>query len=343
MTDFLLPDLGEGLAEAEIVEWHVGVGDRVVTGQPLVSVETDKSVVEIPSPRAGTIAAVHGQPGDLLAVSAPLVSFSEDAAPETGTVVGRLPSAAPAVRTLARTLGVDLARVVGSGPAGAILSADVQSAATGSPVEALRGVRRAMAANMARAHREVVPATVHDVADIGDWSDRADPTLRLLRAIGVAATAVPVCNATFLGPDRGLQFNDEVHVGVAVETADGLFVPVLRDVARRDAKDLRTGLERMRRDAADRSIPAEELAGATIALSNFGMHGGLFSDMVVMPPQVAIVGAGRIHSAVVVRDGAPAVRRVLPLSLTIDHRVVTGVESLRFLRALIDDLGVADG
>lgn len=340
MSDFLLPDLGEGLVEAELVEWHVGVGDHVVTGQPLVSVETDKSVVEIPSPHAGTIAALHGRPGDLVAVGAPLVSFADAAGPESGTVVGRLPAAAPAVRALARDLGVDLGGLVGSGPGGAIVRADVQAAA--GSVQPLRGVRRAMAANMARAGREVVPASVHDVADIGDWPAGTDATLRLLRAIGVAAGAVPVCNAAFL--DGGLEFHDQVHVGVAVETADGLFVPVLRDVAGRDSQDLRAGLERMRRDVADRSIPPEELTGATIALSNYGMHGGLFADMVVMPPQVAIVGAGRIHDAVVVRDGAPAVRRVLPLSLTIDHRAVTGVESLRFLRALIDDLqkGVPD-
>ncbi len=187
MTDFLLPDLGEGLVEAELVEWHVGTGDHVVAGQPLVSVETDKSVVEIPAPRSGTIAAVHGEPGDMVAVGAPLVSFAEEAA-DSGTVVGRLPESArlkvtPAVRAKARTLGVDLDGLTGSGPGGAVTSADVEAAA-GGPPDPLRGVRRAMAANMARAHREVVPTTVHDVADIGDWSAGTDPTMRLVRALG---------------------------------------------------------------------------------------------------------------------------------------------------------------
>ncbi len=344
MSDFLLPDLGEGLAEAEIVEWHVGAGDHVVAGQPLVSVETDKSVVEVPSPRSGTIGACHGQPGDLVEVGGALVTFADDAARDSGTVVGRLPGsgsrATPAVRALARKLGVDLEGLSGSGPGGAVTTADVEAAARGSGVSAepLRGVRRAMAANMARSHREVVPTTVHDIADIGDWLPGTDPTLRLLRAVGVAALAEPACNAEYLGAERGLRQHDKVHVGVAVETEEGLFVPVLQDVTNRTSDHLRAGLDRMRADVADRSIPPEELAGATITLSNYGMYGGLHAELVVLPPQVAIVGAGRMHDAVVVRDGVPTVRRVLPLSLTIDHRVVTGVESLRFLRALIVDL-----
>jgi pyruvate dehydrogenase E2 component (dihydrolipoamide acetyltransferase) len=344
MSDFLLPDLGEGLAEAEIVEWHVGIGDRVVTGQPLVSVETDKSVVEIPSPRSGTVAALHGQPGDLVAVGAVLVAFGEGGQ-DAGSVVGRLPAgplrAAPAVRALAARLGVALAGLTGTGPGGTVTSADVAAAAgtgAGTAAEPLRGVRRAMAANMSRAHREVVRATVHDVVDIGSWPAGTDPTMRLVRAIGVAAAAVPICNAEFVGPEAGLRMAAQVHVGVAVETDDGLFVPVLRDVVGRTPEDLRAGLQQLRTDVAARSIPAEELKGATITLSNFGMFGGTHAEMVVIPPQVAILGAGRIHDAALVREGALVVRRVLPLSLSFDHRVVTGVEATRFLAAVMADL-----
>ena len=207
-------------------------------------------------------------------------------------------------------------------------TADVEGAAGSGPgtVEPLRGVRRAMAANMARAHRDVVPATVHDLADVAEWAPGTDPTVRLLRAVGVAATTAPTLNAEFLGPDQGRRIHEQVHVGVAVETEDGLFVPVLRDVTGRDLADLRAGLDRLRADVAARSIPAEELTGATITLSNFGMHGGLHASLVVIPPQVAIVGAGRLHDAVVARGGTAVVRRSLPISLTFDHRVVTGVE-----------------
>jgi len=129
-----------------------------------------------------------------------------------------------------------------------------------------------------------------------------------------------------------------IDIGIAVDIEGGLIVPVLRNVGERDAKDLRSGLDRMRADAAARSIPPEELRGATITLSNFGMIGGLFANLVVVPPQVAIVGAGRIAPRVVAHEGAPAVRRILPLSLTFDHRVVTGGEAARFLVALKADL-----
>ena len=346
MSDFALPDLGEGLVEAEIVEWHVGLGDHVVAGQPLVSVETDKSVVEVPSPRAGTVVGRHGEPGDLVAVGTPLVTFGEGESTDAATVVGHVPEApaavraSPAVRALARRLGVDLEGRTGTGPGGVVTSADVEAAAGSdqSRLEPLRGVRRTMASTMAMAHGAVVPATVHELADVGEWVPGNDPTLRLLRAVGVAATAVPALNAEFLGPDQGRRIHHDVHVGVAVETEAGLFVPVLRDVTRRDPADLRDGLDRLRSAVTARSIPPEELRGATITLSNFGMHGGLFAQLVVVPPQVAIIGAGRLHAAVVARSGRPVVRASLPVSLTFDHRVVTGVEAIRFLAALIGDL-----
>ena len=129
-----------------------------------------------------------------------------------------------------------------------------------------------------------------------------------------------------------------IDIGIAVDTEGGLIVPVMRNVGERDARDLRAGLDRLRADAAARSIPPEELRGATITLSNFGMIGGRFANLVVVPPQVAIVGAGRIRQGVVVHEGRAVVRRILPLSLTFDHRVVTGGEAARFLVALKSDL-----
>ncbi len=372
MSVFNLPDLGEGLQEAELVAWHVGEGDHVVADQPLVSVETDKAVVEIPSPRAGRIAHCHGKPGAIVAVGAPLVEFDEAPNADAGSVVGTVPQAAPpipeaparpgpaagaqtglvkaapAVRALARKLGVDLAGMAGTGPGGAVISADIEAAAgavtgggavaEGGAVEPLRGVRRAMARNMARAHAEIVPATVTDTADIASWPPGTDITIRLLRALATAAAAEPALNATWLGFDEGRRLNDRIDIGIATDTPDGLFVPVLRDVGNRDAGDLRHGLERMKADVRARSIPPGELRGATITLSNFGMFGGQNAALVVVPPQVAIVGAGRIRDAVVAREGSVAIRRVLPLSLTFDHRAVMGGEAARFLAAMITDL-----
>jgi len=361
MRQFILPDLGEGLEEAEIVTWHVNEGDRVVVDQPLVSLETDKAVVEVPSPWSGRIARLFGGKGDLIKVGAPLVEFAEGAQGDTGTVVGELgqeekaaraeaPTPAPArslqvlpaVRALARKLDVDLNLVQASGPGGTITRADVERAAKSlaeaGPAEPLRGMRRAMAQRMAAAHAEVVRTTVNDEADIDDWQQREDVTIRLVRAIASACQAEPSLNAWYNAEAGERRLIKRIDIGIAVDTEGGLIVPVLRNVGERDASDLRAGLDRLRADAAARSIPPEELRGATITLSNFGMIGGRFANLIVVPPQVAIVGAGRIDQRVLVHNGQPAARRVLPLSLTFDHRVVTGGEAARFLVALKSDL-----
>jgi pyruvate dehydrogenase E2 component (dihydrolipoamide acetyltransferase) len=199
-------------------------------------------------------------------------------------------------------------------------------------------MRRAMAQRMAAAHAEVVPANVTDEADIGDWAPAEDTTIRLVRAIAAACKAEPSLNAWYFAAAGERRLIARVDIGMAVDTEGGLIVPVLRNVAERAARDLRAGLDRLRADAAARSIPPEELRGATITLSNFGMIGGRFANLVVVPPQVAIVGAGRAGKRVMVHNDQPAVRNVLPLSLTFDHRVVTGGEAARFLVALRADL-----
>ena len=363
MRQFILPDLGEGLEEAEIVTWHVNEGDHVVIDQPLVSVETDKAVVEVPSPWSGRIAHLFGAKGDLVKVGAPLVEIAEGGEEDTGTVVGELgrgkqappgtgapaePTRAPtlqvlpAVRALARKLEVDLNLVQATGPGGTITRADVERAAKSlaeaGPAEPLRGMRRAMAQRMAAAHAEVARTTVTDEADIDDWRKGEDTTIRLVRAIAAACAAEPSLNVWYNADAGERRVIKRIDLGIAVDTEGGLIVPVLRNVGERDARDLRAGLDRMRTDAAARSIPPEELRGATITLSNFGMIGGRFANLVVVPPQAAIVGAGRIDQRVMVHNGQPAARRVLPLSLTFDHRVVTGGEAARFLVVLKSDL-----
>jgi pyruvate dehydrogenase E2 component (dihydrolipoamide acetyltransferase) len=159
-----------------------------------------------------------------------------------------------------------------------------------------------------------------------------------MRAIAAACRAEPALNAWYNSGAGARRLVKRIDIGIAIDTEGGLIVPVMRNVAERDARDLRAGLDRLRADAAARSIPLEELRGATITLSNFGMIGGRFASLVVVPPQVAIVGAGRIAALVVAHQGRPAVRRVLPLSLTFDHRVVTGGEAARFIVALKSDL-----
>ena len=175
------------------------------------------------------------------------------------------------------------------------------------------------------------PPRVTDEADIGGWKAGEDVTMRLVRAIVAGCGAVPALNAHFLGETDGRVLHEHIDLGIATDTPDGLFVPVLRNVGRRDVADLRRGLERMKADVRARSVPREELVGATITLSNFGMFGGRHAQMVILPPQVAIVGAGRIRDDLRVLGGAIRITRVLPLSLTFDHRVVMGGEAARFL------------
>ena len=305
MRQFMLPDLGEGLDEAEIVTWHVNEGDHVVTDQPLVSVETDKAVVEVPSPWGGRIARVFGTKGDLVKVGAPLVEFAEGTEQDTGTVVGQLDTGEkqaavaerpaepapgrmlqvlPAVRAHARKLDVDLNAVLATGPGGTITRADVERAAKGlaeaGPAEALRGMRRAMAQRMAAAHAEVVPATVSDDADIDEWRTGEDPSVRLMRAIAAACRAEPALNAWYNSGAGARRLVKRIDIGIAIDTEGGLIVPVMRNVAERDVRDLRAGLDRLRADAIARSIPPEELRGATITLSNFGMIGSDTSQAV---------------------------------------------------------------
>jgi 2-oxoisovalerate dehydrogenase E2 component (dihydrolipoyl transacylase) len=364
MKAFALPDLGEGLHEAEIVAWHVSVGDHVVADQPLVSVETEKAVVEIPAPWSGRIAKLQGQPGDRVTIGTTLVEYEETTASDAGTVVGALPKgeaitptagteaagervstgikATPAVRALARKLGVELGAVAPSGADGLVTRVDVERAARSlseaGPPEPLRGVRRAMAGSMTRSHAEVVAATLTDEADVEVWPAGTDVTVRLVRAIVAACRAEPSLNAWYDGKAMARRLHQKVDLAIAMDTGDGLFAPVLRNVQVRDPEDLRRGLQAMKKDVLARTVPLEELRGATITLSNFGTLGGRHAALVVVPPQVAIVGAGRIAPRIVAVDGKPMVRRLLPLSLTFDHRPVTGGEAARFLGAMIADL-----
>lgn len=365
MNIFRLPDLGEGLQEAELVQWHVEPGQEVTVDQPLVSVETAKAVVEIPSPQAGRIEKLFAQAGEIVRIGGPLIAFvgERDETADKGTVVGAVETsgrvlqegaaaigqahagvrATPAVRALARKLDVDLAIVTPSGPDGVITASDVQRVARilseTEPAEPLRGFRRAMAQNMALAQAEVAAATVVDDADIDAWAEGTDTTLRLIRALVAGCSAEPALNAWFEAHALARRVLKRIDLGIAVDSAEGgLFVPVLRNVAERGPADLREGLNRMRADIESRAIPPEELRGATITLSNFGMIAGRYAAPVVLPPTVAILGAGRIRRAAVPVAERIVARRLLPLSLTFDHRVVTGGEAARFLAAVIDDL-----
>ena len=375
MKYFKLPDLGEGLIEAEIVEWHIKAGDTVKVDQLMVSVETAKAIVDVPSPQAGCVAALFGQEGDVIHTGEPLVEY-EGEIDDSGTVVGDLtvaennqtlkdefiigsaytePSqlssksikATPSVRALANRLNVDLSHINGSGEEGRITLDDVEKAqglnAVKGHSEALKGVRKSMAKAMKLSHENVVPVTLHDDVDIHAWTnpiqgERQDITMRLIHAIAVACEAEPAMNTWFDGENLTRRILKAVDLGIAVDTDKGLFVPVLRDIKNRELNNLRDGLDALREAVKSRKIPAAEMQGATITLSNFGTLAGKYANPIVVPPQVAIVGAGGIRDEVVAFNGQAAIHAMMPLSVTFDHRAVTGGEAARFLKALMDDL-----
>ena len=372
---FRLPDLGEGLTEADVVEWYVAEGESVALDQPVVALESAKAVVDIPSPVAGRVRRHRARPGETVATGAPLVEFEIDGeiagdgagdtrdadaatseplqadapaardAPAAASGADPAPArvaAMPAARAKARALGVDLASVTGTGPDGRIRVADVERAAeraaSGTGEEVLRGVRKTMADRMALSRARVVPVTVTEDADIGEWQDGEDATVRLVRAVVAGCAASPALNAWFEDDPPRRAVHRNVHLGIAADTGDGLFVPVLRDAGAREPAGLRAEVDRLRAGVLARSLAPEELDGATITLSNFGMLAGRYGTPVVVPPQVAILGAGRAREEPVARDGSVVVRRRMPLSLTFDHRACTGAESSRFLAAVVADL-----
>lgn len=366
MKIFKLPDLGEGLQEAEIVRWHVKAGDSIEQDAPLVSVETAKAIVDIPSPFTGKIQRLFGGEHDVAHVGAPLVGFEGGDDADAGSVVGKVevgkgivadaPPAAtplahgikatPAVRALARRLNVDLAMVTPTGAEGLITTNDVQRAARIlaelGPQELLRGVRKVMAQSMTLAHAEVASATLMDDADIQTWRAGENVMLRLIRALVAACRAEPSLNAWYDSQAVGRRLLPNVDIGIAVDTPDGLLVPVLRGVEKRSADDLKLALPRLIKATRERKVPPEDLRANTITLSNFGPIAGRYASPIVLPPTVAIVGAGRIRDEVVAVDGKPAVHRMVPLSVTFDHRAVTGGEVGRFMAAMIKDLERVD-
>jgi 2-oxoisovalerate dehydrogenase E2 component (dihydrolipoyl transacylase) len=404
MTVFKLPDLGEGLSEAEVLRWHVQVGDRIEVDAPMLAVETAKAVVEVPSPVSGTITALHAQPGDRIEIGAPLVEFSVDGSPaeslsqqaadsaavmeaaaaaDSGTVVGHMPAAAeeyassaaleaanavtarraralPAARALARSLGVDLNTLTGTGHDGVITIEDVltqKSTASGrgagsagaaaplrapadSPAESqeLRSLRRTMAQSMSASRDNVAACTVFDDADLHLWGNRGDYSVRVLRAIAVGCRAEPGLNAWYDAASQSRLLFEHVDVGLAVDTADGLLVPVMRRIDQLDASQLRSELDRLKRAARDRTVKGEELRNFTFMLSNFGTLAGRYATPVVVPPAVAILGTGRVRQDALVVGGQFEAHWRMPLSLSFDHRVITGGEAVRFLGAVIADL-----
>jgi pyruvate dehydrogenase E2 component (dihydrolipoamide acetyltransferase) len=360
-----LPDLGEGLTEGEIARWLVAEGQEVAEDDPLVEVQTDKTTVEIPSPASGTVTRILVEEGRVVPVGTVLVVIGGDGAPPTASDEGykvpeRAPKASgtstsevrlrprprgtvratPLVRRVAQELGVDLETVTGTGPQGRVTETDVRHAAASGTTagvragtdpegrrEPLRGVRRLIAEHMARAHREVPAVTWVEECDFSSVDLKLlVPTT--LKACAEALQEFPELNARLEG--RAIVYLDRYDIGVAVQTDQGLVVPVVRDCASRPIAELRAEVERLADAARAGKLAPEELRGSTFTVTSAGKLGGLLQTPIVNHPEVAILSIGRIADRPVVRDGDVVAAAIGYISLTFDHRVVDGARAAEF-------------
>ncbi|MGA5729706.1 dihydrolipoamide acetyltransferase family protein [Streptomyces seoulensis] len=432
VLEFKLPDLGEGLTEAEIVRWLVAVGDVVAIDQPVVEVETAKAMVEVPCPYGGVVTARYGEEGTELPVGAPLITVAvgspdvdavasagepaaeaeaegsgnvlvgygtqaparrrrrvrtqltaangtapaapapapvptlppEPTAPEPSAPQGPVPVISPLVRKLARDNGVDLHALRGTGPDGLILRADVEAASraevtapptTAPPATAapegiripLKGVRGAVAEKLSRSRREIPDATCWVDADATELL-RARAAMNAVGApkISLVALLARICAAALARfPELNSYVDTEarevvqlpgVHLGFAAQTERGLVVPVVRDAHTRDAESLTAEFARLTEAARAGRLTPGELTGGTFTLNNYGVFGVDGSTPIINHPEAAMLGVGRIVPKPWVHEGELAVRQVVQLSLTFDHRVCDGGTAGGFLRYVAD-------
>lgn len=406
-----MPDIGEGIAEVELVEWHVAAGDAVAVDQTLADVMTDKATVEIPSPVKGRVVALGGKVGDVLAVGSELIRLEVEGVgnlaadpgaqrrapasqpaveapaapppapvaappaparvapavappPATRRAPGEKPLASPAVRRRALELGIELAYVAGSGPAGRIRHEDLDAFLAGGTLPAAAparlpertaeeavqviGLRRRIAQKMQEAKRRIPHFTYVEEVDVTELEAlRAKLNERwgaargrltflpfLMRAITAAVPEFPQVNARF-DDDAGVVTRfAAVHVGIATQTDAGLMVPVVRHAEARDLWGNAAEVARLADAARSGKATRDELGGSTITITSLGPLGGIVTTPVINHPEVAIVGVNRIVARPMVRDGAIVVRQMMNLSSSFDHRVVDGADAARFVQAL---------
>ena len=368
-SEFRLPDLGEGLTEGEIARWLVTEGQEIAEDDPLVEIQTDKATVEVPSPYAGTVLRIVVAEGDVAPVGAVLVVIGDPG--EASARAGQAPSdklsqppnpaaaavdhpsnsllqgssaaarpervqATPVVRRIAQELSVDLAVVTGTGPGGRITEEDVRSSASASSGderrEPLRGVRRVIAEHMTRAHREVPPVTWVEECDFEAVSmDRLLATV--VKACVASLPEFPELNARLDGD--AIVYLDRYDIGVAMQTDDGLVVPVVRGVDTKSIEDVHEEIARLADAARSGSLLPDELRGSTFTVTSAGKLAGLFQTPIVNHPEVAILSVGRVAPRAVVRDEAVAIRKTGTVAITFDHRVVDGARAAAFGLAVI--------
>jgi 2-oxoisovalerate dehydrogenase E2 component (dihydrolipoyl transacylase) len=363
---FKLPDLGEGTVESEIVAWRVNAGDPVGADQPLVDMMTDKATIEITAPVSGTLVSVAGEPGDDIKVGAELAVFATDG--EGGDTsqpapAARKPLTSPAIRRLARENDIDLNRVRGTGPNGRITRADIDSylSLAGNSTVAiptpesggtreikLLGLRRKIAERMTLSARRIPHFTYVEEVDVTELEqlrrhlngtrqeNQAELTYLpfFMQALVKVVKEFPQCNAHFDDERQVITQYEPVHIGIAVQTGDGLMVPVIRHVEDLDlwqcAHELRQVADKARNGNANR----EELTGSTITITSLGALGGIVSTPIINYPEVAIIGINRTQKRQVFENNGVTTRLMMNISSSFDHRIVDGHDAARAIQAL---------
>lgn len=405
-TEFKFPDVGEGIQEGEVRKWYVKVGDVVQEHQTIVEVETDKAVVAIPSPKAGTILKIHFSEGQTIKVGETLATIGEknETVPSTPSpsqtqvtqaakpkvpqkgvsVIGELEEApeeeaeapreilaTPAVRRIAREKGIDLAKVKGTGPHGRILEEDLNqpSKPTAAPAPSpkaasitparqveratgtdsdripLKGVRKTIATRVSQSVHTAAHATSMDEIDVTHLWEMREHEEKIAKEKGIKLTflpfiikacvaalkAHPIVNSTIDAEKEEIVLKRYYNIGIAVDTEEGLIVPVVKDADKKGILDIAHEIVTLAEDTRKRTVNLQDLQGGTFTITNYGSLGGLFATPVINFPEVAILGTGRIFDKPVVRDGQVVIRKILPVSFSFDHRVFDGAEAVRFV------------
>jgi len=389
---FKLPDLGEGLVEAEIAEWMVKVGDMVQEEDPIGSVLTDKAAVELSAPVSGRVLSLAGDLGDMVAVGSALITFAtsdEQAVTEAAPVVQTEEAAeaspvvakqttqeaapagnnkvltSPSIRAYAREAGIDLTRVIGSGPKGRILRSDLDAAAAGNaavmeksvakPAPSTEvteikvvGLRRIIAERMSEANREIPHFAYVEEIDITTLESLRQhlngrnavdqDKLTLLPFIGLALARVlkqfPQCNAHYDKERNVISRHAAVHLGIATQTADGLKVPVVKHSESLSLRELAAEIRRVSTAARENTAKRDELMGSTITITSLGRLGGIVTTPVINLPEVAIIGVNNAVDRPMVVDGQVVIRKMMNLSSSFDHRFVDGYDAAMMIQEL---------
>lgn len=321
MSVFKLPDLGEGLADAKILEWHVKELDHIKVDEPLLSVETAKSVIEIPSPETGIIKKIYGDVGENIKVHGELVMFEGNNS-ESNAI-----KAMPAARKLAKEHNIHLADIKARN-AGTVTVSDVEQHIASSS----DNNRKAMTYNMQQAYKNVVPATIHEDINLCLWQGDIDITSRVILAIAYAISKRPIINSIFCNTTNQIIACKDLNIGLGVQKESGLYVPNI--TVAEDGPGIREQIDAIK---ASSTIKQNE-AKHSIVYSNIGSIGGKYSNPILVPPAIMIIVTGKVRKQVAVVADKATICPIMPVSITFDHRALTGAEVAMFLKYFEEDL-----